>query len=177
MSLLADVLDTLRKADVHHALIGAAALAVHGVSRSTADVDVLTMDGSVLRDEMWAGVRGSGRTVQVIRGDADDPLAGTVRLCQGDEVVDVVVGRGGWQREIVEKAVTRVFGDVEVPVASAAGIALLKLHAGGPKDAWDIQSLLEAVDDPQSLRAEVEAGLSRLGAECRRLWQRIAGSA
>lgn len=177
MSLLADVLRILRGEDVHHALIGAAALAVHGVSRSTADIDLLTVDGRVLRPDMWAEVRASGRAVQVIAGDADDPLAGMVRLSEGNEAVDVVVGRGAWQRAIVESAVPRSIGDVDVPVASAAGVALLKLHAGGPKDAWDVQSLLDAANDPQALRAEIEAGLSRLGSDSRRLWQRISGPA
>jgi hypothetical protein len=36
---------------------------------------------------------------------------------------------------------------------------------------------LEAAADPQALRSEIEAGVSRLAAESRRLWQRISGSA
>jgi hypothetical protein len=41
MSLLAEVLQLLERERVPHALIGAAAMAVRGVSRSTADVDLL----------------------------------------------------------------------------------------------------------------------------------------
>ncbi len=46
--LLADVNAALAGAGVPHALIGAAALAAHGVTRATADVDVLTTDARAL---------------------------------------------------------------------------------------------------------------------------------
>lgn len=54
MSLLAEVLRLLERERVPHALIGAAAMAVRGVSRSTADVDLLCVDSGVLRREAWA---------------------------------------------------------------------------------------------------------------------------
>jgi hypothetical protein len=41
-----------RGAGVGHALIGAAALAVHGVSRATAGVDLLTVDADVSFDRL-----------------------------------------------------------------------------------------------------------------------------
>jgi hypothetical protein len=40
MSLFVDVVRVLEGAGVRHALIGAAALAIRGVSRSTADLDI-----------------------------------------------------------------------------------------------------------------------------------------
>jgi len=173
MSLIADVIATLRRAGIPHALIGAAAMAVHGVSRSTADTDLLTVDSRVLHEELWSAL-GPDVTVRVIKGDSDDPLAGNVRLTDAARIVDVVVGRGGWQREIVDGAVPTSIGEVEVPVAGAAAIVLLKLYAGGPKDAWDIRSLLEAAEDGAALRAEIERGVAHLDADGRRLWKRIA---
>ena len=40
MSLLRDVVAVLEANRIDHTLIGAAAMAVHGVSRATADVDL-----------------------------------------------------------------------------------------------------------------------------------------
>ena len=58
MSLLAEVLRVLERERVPHALIGAAALAIHGVSRSTADIDLLSVDATILRAEAWAELEG-----------------------------------------------------------------------------------------------------------------------
>ena len=42
MSVLSDVVAVLEQEDIAHALIRAAAMALHGVSRATADVDLFT---------------------------------------------------------------------------------------------------------------------------------------
>jgi hypothetical protein len=177
MSLLAEVLQFLERERVLYALIGAAAMAVRGVSRSTADVDLLCVDEGVLRREAWAAFEARGLLLRVVKGDSEDPLAGSVRLGQGDEIVDVVVGRYAWQREILEAAETLSIGDLSVPVARPAGLVLLKLHAGGPKDAWDIRALLEVSDDPAGVQAGVEDMIPRLPADARLLWSRLRAEA
>jgi hypothetical protein len=173
MSLLGEVLQLLERERVPHALIGAAAMAVRGVSRSTADVDLLSVDSRILRREAWAAFGERGLLLRVLKGDFDDPLAGSVRLREGDEIVDVVVGRYTWQREIIEAAEHLSLGDLSLPVARPAGLVLLKLHAGGPKDAWDIRALLEVSDDPAAVYAEVDRSISRLPADARLLWSRL----
>ena len=177
MSLLAEVLQFLERERVPHALIGAAAMAVHGVSRSTADVDLLCIDSGILRREAWAAFEARGLLLRLLTGDADDPLAGSVRLREGDEIVDVVVGRYTWQREIIEAAERLSLGDLSVPVAGPVGLVLLKLHAGGPKDAWDIRALFEVSDDPAAVQAGVERAIHRLPADARHLWSRLQAEA
>jgi predicted nucleotidyltransferase len=173
VSLLSDVVRALDAAEVRYALIGAAAMAVHGVSRATADVDLFTVDTRVLRKELWDAFGGRGVRLRLLKGDLDDPLAGSVRLADGADVVDVVVGRSAWEREQVEAAVVRAIGELELPVMQPTGLVLLKLHAGGPKDAWDIQALLEVTEDAAGLIARVERALPRLPADARQLWSRI----
>jgi len=173
MSLLAEVLQVLEHEGVAHALIGATALAVRGVSRSTSDVDLLTVDAGILRQEAWAGVVERGADLLILKGDIDDPLAGTVRLRARHEIVDVVVGRYGWQRQVVQEAESLSLGELSLPVARPAGLVLLKLHAGGPKDAWDIRALLEATEDAAAIEAEVENKLPELPSEAQRLWSRL----
>ena len=174
MSLLRDVLGVLDPQHVDLALIGAAALAVHGVSRATADVDLLTVDERVLDPKLWQELEAGGATLRLLKGDFEDPLAGSVRISAADDrIVDVVVGRYAWQKEIIESAESMSLGDVRLKVASPAGIILLKLYAGGPKDAWDIRALMESRADRKSIESDVDRVVQRLPAECRNLWKRL----
>ena len=105
MSLLRDVVAVLETNRIDHTLIGAAAMAVHGVSRATADVDLFTVDDKVLQAKLWNELEGRGASLRLLKGDFEDPLAGSIRLTlAGDRTVDVVVGRYAWQKTIVESA-------------------------------------------------------------------------
>jgi hypothetical protein len=173
VTLLAEVVAVLDNARIAHALIGAAALAIHSVSRSTVDIDLLTVDARTLDGHLWDELRIRSDSLRVLRGDVDDPLAGSVRLMKAAEIVDVVVGRFTWQQEIIDSAERTSLGDVVLPVVKPPGLILLKLLAGGAKDAWDIRALLEVVASPELVRAEVESALPRLPADARRLWERL----
>jgi len=87
--------------------------------------------------------------------------------------VDLVVGKSAWQAAIPGRAGRARIDNVELPVARASDIILLKLYGGGPQDAWDIEQLLDA-GDRASLVAEVEAAVVSLPAESREFWRRIA---
>lgn len=175
MSLLVDAISVLETAHIPHALIGAAALALHAVSRSTADVDLLTVDPRTLDANLWDDLGGRCDSMRVLRGDSEDPLAGTVRVMRSGEIVDVVVGRYVWQKEIIDAAQPMSVGEVTLPVVRPAGLILLKLLAGGAKDAWDIRALLDVVPSPDVVRNDVETVLPRLPPDARRLWNRVAG--
>ena len=173
-ALLTVATAALDRAGARYALIGAAALAAHGVARSTFDVDLLTTDPRVLDPAVWAEAADDPRiTVSVRTGDADDPLAGVIRLeAEGQRAIDVVVGRGDWQAEAVAAARIVEVAGVTVPVVGVADLILLKLYAGGSQDLWDISQLLAAADDP-TLIGEVEARLVRLPRDARRAWTQV----
>jgi hypothetical protein len=162
----------LRERDTPFALIGAAALAVHGVTRSTRDLDLLVSDPACLDAAYWARLREAGIDVTVRCGEPDDPLAGVVRTRMLGETVDVVVGRPAWQREIASRAVAAEIDGVSVPVARPADLVLLKLYAGGPQDAWDIEQLLGAIDSAE-LVEEVDRRVAGLPDDARALWGRV----
>jgi hypothetical protein len=150
-------------------------MAVYGVTRSTRDLDLLTLDAACLAPSVWAPLERDGIVVQVRRGDADDPLAGAARLTAPDQsAVDVIVGRSGWQAGILERATPRSIEGELVPVAAPADLIVLKLYAAGPQDAWDVEQLL-ASGDRRALAAAVEAALPLLPEDSRRLWARIVG--
>ena len=165
--------EILRRRGIPFAVIGAAALAAHGVSRATRDLDLLAVAPAALEPDTWRELRAIGVEVQIRRGDAEDPLAGVVRLTTvGEHPIDLVVGKAAWQAELVGRATDSVVEDVSIPVADRAGLVLLKLYAGSPQDAWDIEQLL-ACPDRDRVTAEVERVLPLLPPEARRLWERV----
>lgn len=173
MTLLERITAELHAASVPCALIGAAALAAAGVPRSTYDIDLLTTDPRVLRDEMWAGLRASGILVDIRRGDPDDPLAGVVRFERGDDrPVDLIVGRHGWQDEIVRRAAQ---AGPAPAVVRPPDLVLLKLYAGGDQDLWDVRALLD-LPGAAAWIVEIEAALADLPAAMRRRWTAVRSS-
>lgn len=170
MTTLEAVTGVLRARRIPFALIGATAMAVHGVSRSTADLDLLTTDAVALDAALWSSLP-PRIAVDVRRGDADDPLAGVVRFrAAGEPDVDLVVGRDAWQAACVTRAPVRLDGDL--PVVTRADLILLKLYAGGTQDAWDVEQLLDA-DVAREAVAAVDARVPSLPAEAQALWQRL----
>ena len=175
LSLLAPVTEILRSRSIPFALIGAAAMAVHGVSRSTRDLDLFTLTLECLEASTWAPLARSGIEIRLRRGDSDDPLAGVVRFtAAGDDPVDLIVGKSRWQVGILDRSREAVVEGTRVPVADAADLIALKLYAGGPQDAWDIEQLLGTADGG-GLAAAVERMLPDLPDEPRALWARIRG--
>jgi hypothetical protein len=175
LSLLERVTAHLTARSIRFAVIGAAALAVHGVTRGTRDLDLFALARECLDPVTWAPLDGTGITVRVRRGDADDPLAGVVRFtAAGEGPVDLVVGKSPWQTAIAERARPALVAGVRLPVARASDVVLLKLYGGGPQDAWDVEQLL-AAGDRAALIAEVDAALVSLPTHCRDLWRRITG--
>ena len=170
MTLLERVTAVLSEQRIDHALIGAVAMAVHGVSRSTLDQDLLVYDRRALQADTWRSLHVTA-TVDIRPGDSDDPLAGVVRVShETDRVVDVVVGRDKWQQEIVARAM--VIGDQPIPVVQKSDLILLKLYAGGSQDRWDIEQLLATGPSGATLAA-VDAHVDALPARSRDIWSTL----
>jgi hypothetical protein len=170
-------------------LIGASALAAHGVARSTHDVDLLATEPAVLDPALWDGVTPPHFTLVIRRGDDTDPLLGVVRFEEDIEDdrdwddppagLDVVLIRGVWAREMTRSpGPSTRFGDTDVRAVAVADLVLLKLYAGGPRDRWDIAALLQ-VDRPDqdAVLAEIDARVATLPGPSSRLWRRIRADA
>ena len=154
----------LAERGVSFALIGARAMALRGMLRSSLDTDFLTTDGSVLSGEFWRDLANANADVR--RGDLTDPLAGVVRIVIADERVDVVVGKYKWQRSVVERAEPVL----DFPVVQTADLVLLKLFAGGPQDMWDVHALLAS--EPM-IAAAVDGRVLDLPGDAQEAWRRV----
>jgi len=169
MRLVRTVRGILEDRGVRYVLIGAHAAAFYGVIRSTRDIDLFTVDGSVLNADVWSE---ADAHVTILTGDVFDPLAGTVRLIRDREQVDVVVGKWKFELAIIERSESRPFDDAMILVPRPADVILLKIAAGGPQDMWDIHELLQYVDR-ESVMAEVDAEVGALPSDARVLWKRV----
>jgi hypothetical protein len=165
---VADLFDEER---IAFAVIGAAAVAVRGVPRSSYDVDLLTVDARVLAEKTWQPIRLLA-DVEIRRGDWDDPLRGVVKIRPPKEnSIDVIVGRWKWQQRVIERAEPTTSDARTLPTVTTADLILLKLDAAGLQDAWDISSLLAVA--PKNVVSDVEERLSDLKEDAKDLWKRI----
>jgi len=167
MSLLDEVTVLLDAHAIPHALIGAAALAAAGIARSTYDIDLLTADSRVLENRLWEGLAARGASVEIRRGDVDDPLGGVVRIDAAHErPVDVILARHPWQARLVERARAAGSGPA---IVSPPDLILLKLYAGGAQDLWDVRELLR-LPDAGTWAATVDGELGGLPDWIRERW-------
>ena len=173
MNLLKKVAATLKEADIAFVVIGAAAMAVHGVSRSTLDIDLLAIDGRVLQSQTWTPLSHQSISLEIRFGDVQDPLRGVVRFeADGQRPIDLIVGCGGWQTIILSRPAKGFVGGIELPVAGKPDLVLLKLYAGGPQDLWDIRQLLDT-DPSGAVQAEVDKALVGLPQSMHKAWNQV----
>jgi hypothetical protein len=173
---LGEVTATLDAQGIRYALIGAAAMSVHGVTRSTLDVDLLAAEQRCLTPSIWDRLAQSDIEVDVRRGDRDDPLAGVVHFSQPDtRPIDLVVGRFRWQQRAIARAWPTQISEQKLPVVLRSDLVLLKLYAGGPQDMWDIHQLL-VCDDRETLETmmlEIERDLPDLPDTSADRWRQL----
>jgi hypothetical protein len=171
-----EVCTVLESVGAPFALIGAHAMAARGYPRFTVDIDFLTTDARVLDRSVWARIERTGGTVDVRRGDDEDPLRGVVHIHLGDgSDIDVVVGKWKWEAGVLERAGSmRVLG-VEVPVARTSDLLLLKLAAGGYGDFHDAASLL-ATGDREQLVRDVEEHIGDVQPDIGPRWRDLLAS-
>lgn len=144
-------------------MIGATALAVRLVSRSTHDIDLFTVEAPVLKIG-WNTLLDAAVNVDVRKGEFDDPLAGVVRFSRAAEApVDLVVGKWKWEQDLIARSAVSQFGRLALRVPSAPDLALLKIAAGGYLDLRDAAQLVHA--HGEGVLTELAAVASGLPAE------------
>jgi hypothetical protein len=182
-AVLRAIARTLDGEGIAYRVIGAAALAAHGVFRSTQDLDLLVTEPRALDPSIWSRLALPGYEIDVRAGTDDDPLAGVVRIDEDvDEErdwetalvsVDIVVIAKPWCRDMVARGGPRVaVGDLTLESVSLVDLVLLKLYAGGHRDRSDLVELL-AQYPAREWRAEVSQRVRSLPSPCRQLWAEL----
>ncbi len=148
------VADVLQQYEVHTAVIGAVALAVHLYPRYTEDFDlaVNTEPFPKLR-RVEEALQKEGFEVRFDAPDAEDALGGVLRVMGDDfEPIEVVNFYNPWPgardctvlaREALREAKVELSPESPLRVVSLPYLIALKLYAGGRKATNDVLELLE----------------------------------
>jgi hypothetical protein len=154
LAVAARVFEVLRQHGIDAAVIGAIAMAVHGYSRATEDLDLATNTEPFTKlRAVEQSLRQQGLNVKFTAPDSEDPLGGTL-LIEGDDVdpIQVVNFQNPWPeardcsllaQEALQGAKRALDPDSPLPVVSLTHLIALKLYAGGWKSKADIEELLE----------------------------------
>ncbi len=150
-----DVLNQLHDHHVEFVIVGGVAAALHGSSRVTFDLDVVTSlapeSWHAAVDLLWAlGARPRIpesleriRDVEQVRQWRREKgmLALTFRTPDGSTEVDLLVGESDGFEGLRQRAVTVTLAERTFHVASIDDLIAMKQHAGRPQDLLDIAQL------------------------------------
>lgn len=124
-------------------LFGAQAVALYGVQRTSADLDVTIALGTTAPRALIAAARKAGLRA---RFDDDAFVAATrvipvVHTATGWPI-DVVLAGPGLEEMFIASARRLALGRLEIPVISPEHLIITKLLAARPKDLEDVRALL-----------------------------------
>lgn len=158
-----------------YGLIGGFASAVHGVPRSTEDIDFAVVPTTNDSKPLAEILRGSFHP-----GGTDDPLRGVfhVSISSRDAPVPVqlIVLPVRWNNVITKGLRTFPVLDSQIPVVSWEALVLLKLYGGAPQDLLDVATIIQVQCPPAEAWNELSAlarsvGLSETLNAFQQKWQ------
>ncbi len=151
-SALGAFAEVVRPLQARWYLFGAVAVAIHGVPRTTADIDVTVDLGERSASELLAALSAAGFQ---LRPEAPEDLAAArvipVLHVSSGWRMDVVLAGPGIEELFAERAELRMIGRRKVPVISPDDLIATKVLAARPKDLEDIRGLLRiaTIDRPR----------------------------
>ncbi len=160
--LLSDLAGALGEVKVRWYLFGAQAAILLGAARLTADVDVTLEDVPRLSETLLPVLEARGFEPRV---ENVQEFVGRTRVIPVAHVasgipVDLVLAGPGLEEQFFTRLTVRRVEDVDVPVASAEDIVVMKILAGRPKDVEDAVAILAA--NPHLEHTHIRATLRQL---------------
>lgn len=143
-----DLLRALLDSGARFLVVGAQAMAAHGVPRATGDMDVWVEPTKDNADAVWQALLAFGAPVEAFNLSVDDFTASgnVVQIGLPPRRIDLMTSIDGVEFEAAweTRVVTRI-DDCPVPFLARDDLLRNKRAAGRPKDLLDIE-LLEASD-------------------------------
>jgi len=142
-----DILRALIDGQARFLVVGAHAMAVHGVPRATGDLDVWVDSQSENAGRVWSALLKFGAPVQSLDVSRDDLLVpGTViQIGMPPRRIDILTQLSGVVFEDAWKGrTTRTVAGLEIPFLGKADLMKNKKATNRPKDIADIQELEKA---------------------------------
>jgi hypothetical protein len=143
---LVDAVKFLDAERVPYALIGGLAVSLRGQPRVTADVDLVILADVPRSLSLVQGLEQTkfkplfDRISEVVERTFILPL----RHRTTNVKVDLALGLSGFEQQVLSRANRISIAGVEIAVATAEDLLIMKLLAGRPKDDQDIQGLVIA---------------------------------
>ena len=142
-----DLLGAFGDANVRFLLVGAHAVAAHGVPRATGDLDVWVQADAANAERVWQALATFGAPVEALGVAVEDfaTVGNVVQLGQPPRRIDVLTSIDGadfasaWDRRIVATV-----GDCSMPVLSYRDLLRNKRATARPKDVQDVLMLEQA---------------------------------
>lgn len=147
--LLVDAIEILRQEQVEYAVIGAFALAVHGVVRASMDADILLFTTPRRLNELHARFEQTGFTAESRQGDSDDPIPAMLGLSDDHgNRVDLLAGLRGLDPLVFSRTVEVDFHGERLRIVGREDFIAMKCFAGGPQDLVDARSAYASSQSP-----------------------------
>ena len=155
------------------AIVGGAAVILHGVERTTIDVDLCIYSDTIFNTNTATFydllIRSLPKrfSARLVHGSKipDDPFKHDVIFIDDNEGeyerIDLLIAQYKWEMEGMEQAVH--FDDVPLPVLSKPYLVAMKLQATAYKDYQDIVSLFELMTEEE--KAKTRELAKRIGRE------------
>jgi hypothetical protein len=143
---LHDAVRLLNGEQIQYALIGGLATSLRGIPRVTVDVDLVIAVELRRALELLGTIEHSpfrpllANPAEIVEKSFLLPLRHRVTNVK----VDVAIGLSGFERQAIARAESIELSGVEVKLASAEDLLLMKVLAGRPQDEQDIQGLIVA---------------------------------
>lgn len=168
MKSIKDTLETIRDiisalpVEVDIALIGGYAVILHGVERTTIDIDfclysklIQSSDSDTFLDMLKKHIPERFQ-VELIQGSKipDDPFKHDVIFIEdkmGDFLrIDLLIARYKWELEAIKHAET--ISGIPIPVLTKPYLVAMKLQSTGLKDASDVVTLMSLMTDDEKAK-------------------------
>jgi hypothetical protein len=150
------ILRALARHGVEYVLIGGLAVQTHGHVRTTNDADLIPAPEPANLERLAAALRSlDARVLNPGQEDAEIdakmlPKATIWQFASRDGGIDVLheVPGGRPYRELRERALEVILGDIEIPVVDLDDLIQMKLARGRPVDLADVAALTDEGGDP-----------------------------
>ena len=142
-----DFLEALTHANARFLVAGAHALALHGVARSTGDMDVWIDVSEENAERVWAALTEFGAPIESLGITRDDFVKPDLVIQLGipPRRIDILTGLSGlsfndaWMNRVLHDS-----GSMRIPFISRADLVINKRETGRLKDKADLEALGES---------------------------------
>ena len=150
--LLLDVVEILQRENIDYVVIGALALAAHGVVRASTDVDGLLYITAGRMARLRTRLERAGFAADLHHGDEEDPIPAVLVLGDGHgNRVDLLGGLRGMDPALFSRALAVPFMGLRLRIVGREDFIAMKCFAGGPQDLLDAQSAYRSAPGPVDL--------------------------